>query len=530
MIESCELVIKQPGHADRVVRLQNGATRLGRAEDNEVVLSDVGVSRRHAQVYLSRADVTVEDLGSGNGTYYNGYRVQSQPVQDGDEIVIDPFVLQFRIRGQTRATPPAAQYGGGAPPLARPPAPGARLEVVVGTGLAGSSYPIDADRGLSIGRSEDREVVIPDPAASRHHCQISLLGNDYVLRDMGSANGVFVNAVRVRDCTLSDGDLVRIGNTEMRFVRAGAPPSGRPPGWNEPAPLPSGVSTVAAPVRRNQRRPMLTALFGALLAFVAFLMVLVLVLAGVVVVLQMQPKGPEVYAARLPEWKLDLPETLDDAFSDELFEQGRRRMQDRDHKGALEDFYRILTIEPGHMHADKFAFFAGETLVIDTLEQEFERRAAEELARTNERDGLIRRATSSRSRSDRTKAQNLLKRKFEDDPVVMEAMDWRAPDDVLEIVKRAAEANDLAADGEYAEASEILAEVLAASDNPKTRSRALASLKLAQKELARETTAKWAEAVMLEAAGKRAEAKVLFQELAQDYRTLPSAPAHLQRM
>ena len=46
VIESVELMIKQPGHADRTVRLPEGATRLGRAEDNEVVLSDVGVSRR----------------------------------------------------------------------------------------------------------------------------------------------------------------------------------------------------------------------------------------------------------------------------------------------------------------------------------------------------------------------------------------------------------------------------------------------------------------------------------------------------
>ena len=64
MVESVEVIIKQPGQADRVVRLQEGATRMGRAEDNEVVLSDVGVSRRHAQVYVSRGEVTVEDLGS----------------------------------------------------------------------------------------------------------------------------------------------------------------------------------------------------------------------------------------------------------------------------------------------------------------------------------------------------------------------------------------------------------------------------------------------------------------------------------
>ncbi|MEO0601113.1 MAG: FHA domain-containing protein, partial [Myxococcota bacterium] len=233
MIESVELVIKQPGQADRIVRLHEGATRIGRAEDNEVVLSDVGVSRRHAQVYVSRGEVTVEDLGSGNGTYYNGYRVQSQPVQDSDEIVVDPFVLQFRIRGQQRmeAPEPAASSAG------------ARLEVVVGTGMAGSSYPITG-RGLSIGRSEDRDVVIPDPAASRHHCQLSQQGSEYMLRDMGSANGIFVNGVRVRECSLADNDIIRIGNTEMRFVRTDQATMAAPP-----PPIPS-----AAPPQRPMSR------------------------------------------------------------------------------------------------------------------------------------------------------------------------------------------------------------------------------------------------------------------------------------
>ena len=160
MIESVEVVIRQPGFPDRVVALHEGATRIGRSEDNELVLSDVGVSRRHAQVYWSGSECLIEDLGSGNGTYHRGQRVQSHQLADGDEVVIDPFLVLFRIRGGD------ARQGGGQAAGA-----GARLDVIVGTGLAGASYPIMGS-GLSIGRAEDRDVVIPDPAASRHHCQI----------------------------------------------------------------------------------------------------------------------------------------------------------------------------------------------------------------------------------------------------------------------------------------------------------------------------------------------------------------------
>ncbi len=541
MIESVDVVIKQPGHADRVVRLQEGATRLGRAEDNEVVLSDVGVSRRHAQIYVSRGEVTVEDLGSGNGTYYNGYRVQSQPVQDGDEIVVDPFILQFRIRGMERggAGDAAARGNGGAP---------ARLDVVVGTGMAGSSYPITS-RGLGIGRSEDRDVVIPDPAASRHHCQISVQGGEYVLRDMGSANGVFVNAVRVRECTLADGDMIRIGNTEMRFVRYDEQASDNttqvvqgeqqwnqqprgPSGWNEPVPPSSPPATHSMPPapapRRSGSRPLIAVLFGGLLAFVLMLAVLVLVLVIVFVALSIQPKGPPVFDPRPPQWYLELPPNLPAAPVDTLFEQGREKMRARDHRAALQDFYRVLQTDPGYLYVDKFAYAAGETLVMEALSKEFASRSKARAEREAERDQLL--AQSRRSGRVGNEARLKLKQKFKADPLVRQELDLPAPDDIVAVEKRAAEGTTLFAENKYDEAAKAFEEVLRQSEEPATRKQALANLRLAQKEIARVTAPTWSLAVMLEAEGKRAEAKQLFQELATGHPTIFSAQAHLARL
>ncbi|MCA9300541.1 MAG: FHA domain-containing protein, partial [Phycisphaerales bacterium] len=166
MIESVEVIIRQPGFPDRVVPLREGRTRLGRADDNEIVLSDVGVSRRHAQIVIEHGEVSVEDLGSGNGTYYFGHRIKAQPIRDADEVVIDPFILQFRVVGdvgQAQGPDTVAQDT-----LEN----GVRLEVVVGNGVSGHIYPI-LDRGLTMGRAEDRDVVVPDPASSRHHCHIT---------------------------------------------------------------------------------------------------------------------------------------------------------------------------------------------------------------------------------------------------------------------------------------------------------------------------------------------------------------------
>jgi len=208
MIEGVELIIRREGYPDRVETLKEGDTRLGRAQDNELVLSDVAVSRRHAQISISGYEVHVEDLGSGNGIYYNGHRVNLQVLGNGDEIVIDPFTLIFRLVGENLETIPNVPDA---------PSSRARLEVITGQGMAGSSYSIRRN-GLTIGRSEKRDIVIPDAASSRHHATISVEDGKYMLTDASSANGMFVNNERIRTHELTAGDVIRIGNTELRFV------------------------------------------------------------------------------------------------------------------------------------------------------------------------------------------------------------------------------------------------------------------------------------------------------------------------
>jgi pSer/pThr/pTyr-binding forkhead associated (FHA) protein len=538
LMETVEVVIKQPHHADRVVRLSEGATRMGRAEDNEIVLSDGGVSRRHAQVYVSRGEVTVEDLGSGNGTYYNGYRIQSQPVHDGDEIVIDPFVLQFKMRGgNERAAGRPDDRGNAAP---------ARLQVVVGSGMAGSSYPITS-RGLSIGRSEDRDVVIADPAASRHHCQIAVQGGEYVLRDMGSANGVFVNAVRVRECTLADGDLVRIGNTEMRFVRYDGPADSvrneyaprqqsQAEPWSEPYGRGGGGRGAPdvlppPPPRRRSSRPIFALVFGGIIVFVGFMVILLFVLVLAVVLYKQSgistPRSTS--APRPPRWSLNLPSGLEQAPVDALFEQGQNKMLERAHRDALQDFFRVLAADPGYPYVDKFAFAAGEILVLDTLAQELQRRASERATREAERDQLLEDIREG-NRTRQIKADRTLKRQFGDDPKVMAALKLDPPASVVATEKLAKAGAEAMAAGRFDEASRQFLDVLERSKDPAARADALAKLRMSQKEVARASADLWREAVRTEARGQLTDAKALFLQLREEHNSNPSVEIHLTRL
>jgi pSer/pThr/pTyr-binding forkhead associated (FHA) protein len=70
-----------------------------------------------------------------------------------------------------------------------------------------------------IGRDPTQnEVVIDDQAMSRQHAKIKLEGKKFVIHDLASSNGTFVNDGQVYRQVLSDGDRIRMGETEFTFI------------------------------------------------------------------------------------------------------------------------------------------------------------------------------------------------------------------------------------------------------------------------------------------------------------------------
>ncbi|MCC6830628.1 MAG: FHA domain-containing protein [Thermoleophilia bacterium] len=97
---------------------------MGRDADCELTLDDTQASRRHARVARGETGLTIEDLGSTNGTMLNGARVAGpQPLSAGDEIRIGRSALTLRSAAvHTEIGTPQAS-GGGTPVAAPPPPP-----------------------------------------------------------------------------------------------------------------------------------------------------------------------------------------------------------------------------------------------------------------------------------------------------------------------------------------------------------------------------------------------------------------------
>ena len=80
-----------------------------------------------------------------------------------------------------------------------------------------SRYPLEGRCPLVLGRSSQAEVQVRDVKLSRQHCQILTDAHGYILRDLGSKNGTFLNGARITEARLRDGDRVQIGLTRLAF-------------------------------------------------------------------------------------------------------------------------------------------------------------------------------------------------------------------------------------------------------------------------------------------------------------------------
>jgi pSer/pThr/pTyr-binding forkhead associated (FHA) protein len=108
--ESALLVVRGPG-AGSVFRLGLVVVTVGRSAGATVILDDISVSRRHAEIRPVPQGYRIADVGSLNGTYLNDTRVEEAPLAHGDEIQIGLFKLCFLHKAPASNGPAADSSG-----------------------------------------------------------------------------------------------------------------------------------------------------------------------------------------------------------------------------------------------------------------------------------------------------------------------------------------------------------------------------------------------------------------------------------
>jgi hypothetical protein len=117
--------------------------------------------------------------------------------------------------------------------------------VLLSAGMTGRTHELKVDK-TTIGRVEDNTFQIAEPSVSSHHCEVLLRGSDIVVKDLNSTNGTFINGEKITEKVLKPGELLRLGQIEMRLDPDGAPAAapGASAGSETPAPAPGGKKPV----------------------------------------------------------------------------------------------------------------------------------------------------------------------------------------------------------------------------------------------------------------------------------------------
>ena len=234
----------------------------GAPSDEGRLGEDPEMSRRHAHVARGPdGRLTIEDLGSANGTFVNGERLSAPRTLDaGDLVRVGKTVLQ--VTDRLGAVP-----GDSPPPVGTPAGEATRLtseprEQLVVTGGAERGLRLAVRDELVIGRRVSGEGKLgDDPELSRRHARIARnVDGELTIEDLGSANGTFVNGERVRGLrVLKVGDTVRMGSTILELTevaRAPAPaPAELPPRVVETPPPAVETPPPAAESRRPAMDP-----------------------------------------------------------------------------------------------------------------------------------------------------------------------------------------------------------------------------------------------------------------------------------
>jgi pSer/pThr/pTyr-binding forkhead associated (FHA) protein len=291
---------------------------FGREAGCDVVVPSKDVSRRHAEIVATPRGYLIVD-SSTNGTFVNGERVEGQRVlARADVIAIGDETFRFYADAAAAPVPPAPAALAPAPPAPAPAGPpaappaaaAARLQNTMmglppgGPGVAGGGEARSSGAGaalasflvrvgalhgqrlsirtpvVNIGRADYNDLVLPDESVSTAHAKLQRREGVWVLVDLDSTNGSFVDGERVKgEAAIPPGATVRLGDVALVFEPtddaagvtkgggtrllevmkppAGAPaarpappsPTSLPSPAPKPAPRPRPAAKPAAPVK-----------------------------------------------------------------------------------------------------------------------------------------------------------------------------------------------------------------------------------------------------------------------------------------
>ncbi|MDR0966833.1 MAG: FHA domain-containing protein [Myxococcales bacterium] len=251
---------------------------VGRTNQNDVILNDQGVSRKHCRFFIGEdGQVYVEDLGSANGVQVDGVPIsQPMPLSPDNEISIGKTKARLIASPSAGRSRSSARSSGGALARRDSPARGERgalrrrdsqergpadqrgaIEPVSSSRRSmsaptrgrsksltntrakamkatsrgklkclsgpaeGDTFDLNGKPRLIVGRSTPADIILNDPSVARKHAEIYKVGSFFNVYDLGSPGGTLVNGEPVTETQLCPGDEITIGDYVFLYTGPG---------------------------------------------------------------------------------------------------------------------------------------------------------------------------------------------------------------------------------------------------------------------------------------------------------------------
>lgn len=202
------------GSGSEPVTIAVGEISIGADPTNDIVLTAAGVLARHARVTLDEDGAMLRLPEPQLDVRLNHRRVESLAfLHDGDIIEIGSHSIAVEIQVDHTTAPVSRDEQDGRATRVRRVPPKFVLRGVTGSQF-GKLIPIYGR--LVIGRGNECDLVLDEPGLSRRHAIIESMPDGLFLRDLGSANGSYLNGTRVRDSVLKHGDQIVVDS--VRFL------------------------------------------------------------------------------------------------------------------------------------------------------------------------------------------------------------------------------------------------------------------------------------------------------------------------
>jgi pSer/pThr/pTyr-binding forkhead associated (FHA) protein len=232
----------------------SGDVTVGREGDNTIVLLDSTVSRGHAKMSPRPDGVFLADLGSATGVFVNEERVSDRLLTAGDTVrigntrmVLKPIAETVKEvnDGETLGAPTIGKAVCQVPPDGKVSSDHPSLLMLRGK-EKGSQFELLSD--FCIGRNEDADITVDHSEASGRHTDFFRDNERWVMRDLGSTNGTWLNGTKIEEVYVRHGDIIEVAYHEFLFREPGRPtaPSGRK--------APSVVIRAKGAVREKRQR------------------------------------------------------------------------------------------------------------------------------------------------------------------------------------------------------------------------------------------------------------------------------------